>query len=118
MRIPPDIGFHFNSGLHDLVLGKAGMSVSLHALRTRLLGLLLVHVLDKAQVERAATILVTLELGNGGLSVVIGIKSDDTRTSGATTGLILNLGLLDLTNRSKELDEIFVASGPGQLESG
>lgn len=93
------------------------MGISLHTLRTRLLGLLLVEVLDKAQVERAAAILVTLELGDGSLGVVFSVKSDDARASGAAARLILDLSLFHLANSSEELDKVFIAGRPGQLET-
>ena len=63
----------------------------------------LVQVLDKAQVEGAATILVSLELLNGGFSRLGAIKAHDTAAAGATARLILDLSLLNLADSSEEL---------------
>lgn len=46
--------------LHHLILSQASMGVSFHGLAAGL-----AHVFDKAQVKRAPTILVSLELGDG-----------------------------------------------------
>ena len=82
------------------------MSISLHRLA-------LVEILDKAQVQGTATILVALELLNGRLGSIGTVESNNARSAGAATGLILDFGLLDLADGGEELDQIVVASRPG-----
>ena len=62
------------------------------------------QIFDETQTKRATTVLVSLELRNGGLCCVGSIKSDNTRTTRAATGLILDLSLLDLANCGEKLD--------------
>lgn len=82
--------------LHDLVLCQPSMGVCFHALAARL-----IQILDEAQVERAATVLVALEFSYRSLGSVCGIETNDTRAPGSTTRLILYFGLLNLANRSE-----------------
>ena len=74
------------------------MRIGIHGLGTTL-----VEVLDEAQIERAATVLVSLELLNGGFSRLGAIKAHDTAAAGATARLILDLSLLNLADSSEEL---------------
>ena len=96
--------------LHDLVLSQAAVGVSVHDIVSTL-----IQVLDKAQVERTATVLVTLELGDGRLSGVGTVEANHTSASGTATGLVLNLSLLNLSDGCEQLDQIIVAGRPGQL---
>lgn len=48
--------------LHDLILGQSAVGICVHGVVSAL-----VQILHKAQVERTATILVALKLGNGSL---------------------------------------------------
>lgn len=51
--------------LHDLILSQTTMGICVHNVVSAL-----VKILDEAQVKRATAVLVTLELGDGSLSVV------------------------------------------------
>lgn len=73
------------------------------------------QILDEAQVEGTATILVTLKLGNGRLRCLGAVEADHTRASGSAAGLILNLGLLDFTNGGEEINQVVIARRPGKL---
>jgi hypothetical protein len=73
----------------------------------------LVQILHKAQVERAATILVALKLGNGSLRSLGGIESNYASTTRTTTRLVLDLSLLDLSDRGEQLNQVVVAGRPG-----
>lgn len=48
--------------LHDLILGQSAVGICVHDVVSAL-----VQILHKAQIERTATILVALKLGNGSL---------------------------------------------------
>lgn len=48
--------------LHDLILGQSTVGICIHDVVSAL-----VQIFHKAQVERTATILVALKLGNGSL---------------------------------------------------
>ena len=74
------------------------MRIGIHGLGTTL-----VEVLDEAQIERAATVLVSLELLNGGFCRLGTVKAHDAATAGATARLILDLSLLNLADSSEEL---------------
>jgi hypothetical protein len=49
--------------LHDLILSQAAVRICVHDVVSAL-----VEILHEAQVERATAVLITLELGDGGLS--------------------------------------------------
>ena len=68
-----------------------------------------VKILDIAETERAATVLVPLEFGDGGLCSVARVEPNDSAASRSSAGLILDLGLLDLADGGEELYQIFVA---------
>lgn len=72
-------------------------------------------VLDEAQAEGTAAVLVALELGDGGLGRVGAVEADNTASARAAARFILNLCLLDLTDGLEEFDEIVVACRPGKL---
>lgn len=78
----------------------------------------LANVLHEAQVERAAAVLIALKLCNGSLGSLGRIEANDTGTTGATAGLVLDLGLLNLANGGEQFNQIVVAGGPGQLFIG
>ena len=88
------------------------MRVRVHVISTSL-----VHVFDKAQVERTATILVALELGDCSLCCFDAIESNDSGASRAATWFVLDLSLFNLANCSEQVDKIFVAGRPGKLQS-
>lgn len=96
--------------LHDVALGHATV-VGVHCVAAAA-GL---KVLDVAEPELTATVLVSLELGYGSVSCLGGIKSDDTSASGATAWFVLDLGLLDFTDRPEQLDQVLIAGGPRKL---
>lgn len=75
-------------------------------------------VFDKSEAKRASAVLVSLEFCNSCLRCLSRIKPNNARAPGAATRLILDLGLFDLANRSKKLDEVFVACRPGKLLNG
>ena len=74
-----------------------------------------VEVLDEAQTQRTSAVLVTLEFLDRSVGGVGTVEANDARATRATAGLILNLGLLYLTNSREELDEILIAGRPGKL---
>jgi len=86
------------------------MRVRVHVVTTR------VDVLDKAEAKRPSAVLIALKLGNSSFGCVGIVKADDSATTRSTARLVLDLGLLDLANRGEELDEIFIASGPRELQ--
>lgn len=98
------------TALHDLVLRQAG-SVGVHNVSAS--GSL---VLDKAQAKRAATVLVTGELGDGSVCVVNSVEANNTSAARASVWLVLNLGLLNLADCGEELNKILIAGRPRQLE--
>lgn len=93
--------------LHDLILGQAsyicvhshGHSIS----ASRSL------VLDEAQTEWTTTILISRELGDGGVGVLSRVEANNTSSAGASIWLVLDLGLLDFANGGEQLYEIFIA---------
>ena len=87
------------------------MGVGVHSIR-RARG----DVLDEAQAERAAAILVALEFADGGVGSLSIVESDNTGTAGSSAGLVLDLGLLNLADRREKLDQIIVAGRPGKLQ--
>lgn len=97
------------TSLHDLVLRQAG-GVGVHNVSAS--GGL---VLDKAQAKRTATVLVSRELGDGSVCVVDSVEADNTSAARTSVWLVLNLGLLNLADCGKELDEILIAGRPRQL---
>lgn len=84
--------------LHYVALGHATM-VGFHCVTPARL-----EVLDVAEPELTATVLVSLELGYGSISCLGSIKSDDASSSGATARFVLNLGLLNFTDGPEQLD--------------
>lgn len=101
---------------HDLVLGDPAVVVRFHVVAAAgLTRALLVEVLGVAQLQRTTTVLVALELRNGSLGRVGVVEPDDTGTARATAWLILDLGLLDLANRSEQLDQVLIARRPRKL---
>lgn len=96
--------------LHYVALGHATV-VGVHCVTPA--GL---EVLDVAKPELTATVLVSLELGYGSISCLGNIESDNASSSGAAAGFVLDLGLLNFTDRPEQLDEVLVASGPRKLQ--
>ena len=102
------------AALHDLILGKAAGWLGLHGhcIVVRSWGL----ILDEAEAEWSSTVLVTGELGDGSLSIPNSVEANDTGSARTSVWLVLNLGLLDLSDGGEELDEILVAGGPWKLK--
>jgi hypothetical protein len=87
------------------------MGIGIHAVTSAR-----VEVLDVAQAEGPAAVLVALELGDRRLGGVRAVETDNAAALGpAADGLILNLGLLDLADGGEEFNQIVVARGPGKL---
>ena len=97
--------------LHDLVLsqvrGLGFHSISAAAARSL--------ILDEAQTKWATTVLVTGEFLDSSLRIFSSIEANNTSASRSAVWLVLNLGLLDLSDGGEELDKILVACGPGKL---
>ena len=102
------------AALHDLILSEAAdwLGLQRHSIVVRSWGL----VLNEAEAEWATTVLVTRELGDGSLGVLDTIEANDTGSAGTSVWLVLNLGLLDLSDGGEELDKILVAGGPWKLK--
>lgn len=76
---------------------------------------LVVHIFDEAQVERASTVLISLKLGDGGLGSLSSVEFNHATTTRTAARLVLDLCLFNLADGGEELDEIVIASGPGEL---
>lgn len=74
------------------------------------------EVLDVAEPELTATVLISLELGYGSIGCLGGIESHNTSSPGAATWFVLDLGLLNFTDRPEQLDKVLVAGGPRKLQ--
>lgn len=96
---------------HDLILCEVS-DFCLHSITGTTRDL----VLDKAQAERTASVLVAREFFNSGIGILGRVKSNNTSTTGSAIRLVLDLSLFDLANGSEQLDKIFVASGPWKLD--
>lgn len=88
------------------------MGVGVHAVAAAAAGC---NVLDVAQTQRAAAVLVALELGNRGLGGVGGVEPDHAAATGPAAGLVLDLSLLDLANGREEFNQIVIARRPRKL---
>lgn len=97
------------SHLHNVILGQATV-IGLHGITAAWL-----KVSDIAEPKLTATILVTLELGNTSVCSLGGVEADDTSSTGATAWLVLDLGLFNLSYRTKEFNQILIAGGPWEL---
>ena len=75
----------------------------------------LVQILDKAEVQGTAAVLVRLELGDGRVRRVRIVESNNTGALGSSTWLVLDLSLFHLSNGSEKLYKILVACRPRQL---
>lgn len=65
---------------------------------------LLVEILDEAQVQGTTSVLISLELRNGRLGGLSRIETNNASATRATTRLILDLGLFDLTDSREQLN--------------
>lgn len=111
-KLPSDVATLDHSGSsHKLVLGQSAVRVRVHAVAARL------DVLDKAETKGPPSVLVALELCDGGLGRVGIVEADHSATTRSTAGLVLDLGLLDLADGGEQLDEVFIAGGPRELRS-
>ena len=73
-------------------------------------------VFHEAQAKWAATVLVALELADGGVSGFSVVESDNTGTTRSSTRFVLDLGLLNLADSREEFDQIVVAGRPWELQ--
>lgn len=106
--------------LHDLILGDAAGGLgTVHGLRARTRADAgtgaHVHILDKGDAERTTAILVAGKLGDGRLCGLRIVELDHTGAAGAAIGLVLDLRAFDLADGGEQIDQIFIAGGPGQL---
>ena len=53
-----------------------------------------------------------MELTDGGFRVVSAVKFNHTRSTRTAIWFVLDLRTLDFANGGKELDEVFIGSGP------
>jgi hypothetical protein len=83
------------------------MRVRLHRLSSGL-----IKVEDEAQVERAASVLVALEFGNGSLRSLNRVEPNNARTTGATARLVLYFRLLNFADCSEQFYKVVVAGRP------
>lgn len=93
-----------------MVLSEAAVGIGIHAVSGSRR-----DILDVAQAERPTAVLITLKLGDGGLGRVGTVEADHTAAARPTARLVLDLGLLNLTNGGEEFNKIVVARGPGKL---
>lgn len=84
------------------------MSVCVHAVAptTRC------QIFDEAKTKRPASILIALEFRNRRLSRGNTVEAYNTGTPGSATVLVLDFGLLDLSDRREQLDQVLIASRP------
>lgn len=75
------------------------------------------EVLDVAESELTATVLISLELGYGSIGCLGSIESDNTSSSGAAARFVLDLGLLDFADRPEQLNQVLIAGGPRELQA-
>lgn len=73
------------------------------------------EIFDVAEPELAATILVSLELGDSSIGGLGSIEAHDTGASGASARFVLDLGLLNLSNGPEEFDQVLVTGRPWKL---
>jgi hypothetical protein len=86
-------------------------SLGLHCITTAARSL----ILNEAQAKGTAAILVTRELLDGGLCILDGIETNNTGSTRSTIRLVLNFGLLDLSDGREEFNKILIACGPWKL---
>jgi hypothetical protein len=72
-------------------------------------------VLDEAQSERTTSILITGEFFDCGVGILGRVETNNTSSTRSSVRLILNFGLLDLSDSGEEFDKILVASRPWKL---
>jgi hypothetical protein len=85
--------------LHDLILGQAGC-LGFHSISAAAWSL----ILDEAQTKRATTVLITRKLLDGGLCIFGRIEANNAGASRPAVWLILDFGLLNLSDSGEELD--------------
>ena len=86
------------------------MGFSLHSITTAL-----VQVLDEAEAQWAATVLIPLEFGNRSFRSFRTVEANDASTFRSSTWFVLDLSLFDFANRSEQFNEIIVTGRPRQL---
>ena len=73
------------------------------------------EVPHEAETQGPAAVLVTLELGDGGVRGLGTVETDNAGAARPSARLVLDLGLLDLADGREQIDQILVARGPGEL---
>lgn len=73
------------------------------------------YVLDVAEAKRSVSILIALELGDGGFGSSGTVETNDTGATRSTARLVLYLRLLDLADGGEQLNQVLVACGPRKL---
>ncbi len=101
---------YVREALHDLILRQA-CGLGLHSISATAWSL----IFDEAQTKRATTVLVTRELFDSSLRVLSSVEANNASASGSAIGLVLDFGLLDLSDGGEELDQVLVACGPRKL---
>lgn len=96
---------------HDLVLSDADVGIRVHAVVTAAW----LEVPYEAETKGTTAVLVALELGDGSVRGISTVEPNDTGAAGSPTRLILDLGLLDLTDGGEQIDQILVTRGPREL---
>jgi hypothetical protein len=90
--------------LHHLVLCHTAMGIGIHAVASTRS-----HILDVAETQRPATVLIALELRDGRFGGLGAVKTDNAASLGSAARLVLDLGLLNLADGAEELDQVIVA---------
>jgi len=86
--------------LHDLVLSQV-RGLGFHSISATAAWSL---ILDEAQTKRATTVLITRKLLDGGLCIFGRIEANNAGASRSAVWLILDFGLLNLSDSGEELD--------------
>lgn len=116
VRVRSEIGTRkrFNAEFsHDLILSQTAVGIRVHGVAAAAAARC--EILDEAQTQWPAAILVSLELGDRGFSCTNTVESDNSSSAGAATGLVLDLGLLNLANCCEQLHQVLVTSRPRKL---
>lgn len=74
-------------------------------------------VSDVAEAQLTSAVLVALELGDSCVGRLSRVETDHTSATRAAARLILDFRLLNIPDGTEELDEVFIASGPRELDS-
>lgn len=89
------------------------MRVRVHAV----IGATGLEIPHEAETKGPAAVLVALELGNGGIGRFGAVEADNTGAARSSTWFVLDFGLLDLSDRGEQVDEVLVARRPWELRN-